>query len=295
VEHLVVHRLSSHSSLPNPTTGEGDSRRTWVRPAFTLIELLVVISLIALLMAMLAPALDRTKRQTKTVICRSNLHQWGIVFDMFLAENNSKFMSGDEWRDIMDKPSGYSGEGAIDNGGDHSWPLILLPYYRNTKLLQCPLANKKPATRKEGERVRKDHIFSMWVIWLYYPDEYFEGSYGINSWVYNRGNDRERWLQTPAKRMQDIPIFLDCYWCEGYPRHSNNPPEWNFHGEFGDSSNHMRRFCLNRHNGTTNSLFMDFSVRPVGLKELWRLRWHRRWSLHAPAPVWPDWMKDMKD
>ncbi len=294
VEQLAVRGLSSYSALPTGTSGDGGGRRTSLRTAFTLIELLVVISVIALLMSMMIPALARAKQQTKTVICRSNLHQWGLLFEMFLEDNDGKFMSGHEWDAIMDRPSGYAGEGAIDNGGDHSWPLILLPYYKSAKMLRCPLANKRPADDR-GERVREDHIFSSWVIWLYYPEEYFYGSYGINSWVYDRGDDSERWRQTPVKRMNEIPLFLDCYWCEGYPRQSDQPPLWNFHGEFGDSGNHMKRFCLNRHEETTNGLFMDYSVRAVGLKELWRLRWHRRWSVRAPMPVWPDWMKHMKD
>jgi len=49
---------------------------------FTLIELLVVIAIIALLMAILMPALRRVKEQAKTVVCRSHLQQWSLCLAM---------------------------------------------------------------------------------------------------------------------------------------------------------------------------------------------------------------------
>jgi hypothetical protein len=45
-------------------------------------------------------------------------------------------------------------------------------------------------------------------------------------------------------------------------------------------------------------LFADASVRKVGLKELWYLRWHKRWNesmVGKPAPIWPKWMQKFKD
>ena len=53
------------------------------RTAFTLIELLVVIAIIAVLMAILMPALNRVKRQARNVACQANLNQWGLFFAMY--------------------------------------------------------------------------------------------------------------------------------------------------------------------------------------------------------------------
>ncbi len=63
--------------------------------AFTLIELLVVIAIIALLMAILMPALQRVKKQAQAVKCRAHLKQWGVIFAMYTGENDNKFMHWD--------------------------------------------------------------------------------------------------------------------------------------------------------------------------------------------------------
>jgi prepilin-type N-terminal cleavage/methylation domain-containing protein len=57
------------------------------RDGFTLIELLVVIAVIALLMAILLPCLQRARRQAKAMVCRANVKQWGQIMAAYTDEN----------------------------------------------------------------------------------------------------------------------------------------------------------------------------------------------------------------
>jgi len=61
---------------------------------FTLIELLVVIAIIALLMAILMPAMQRVKKQAQTVSCMSNVKQWSYCWHMYLDDSGGLFPSG---------------------------------------------------------------------------------------------------------------------------------------------------------------------------------------------------------
>jgi prepilin-type processing-associated H-X9-DG protein len=69
----------------------------------------------------------------------------------------------------------------------------------------------------------------------------------------------------------------------------------------------MTYFCINRHDGGINGLFLDWSVCKVGLKELWMLRWNpflgASWLVFNPwtkaggvqPEDWPEWMQGFKD
>lgn len=66
-----------------------------MRKGFTLIELLVVITIIALLMGILMPALSRARKQARATVCLANLKQWSTVIAMYTGDNK-KFRPSSE-------------------------------------------------------------------------------------------------------------------------------------------------------------------------------------------------------
>ncbi|MGD8501875.1 MAG: prepilin-type N-terminal cleavage/methylation domain-containing protein [Phycisphaerales bacterium] len=256
---------------------------------FTLIELLVVIAIIALLLAILMPALQRVKKQAQAVACMSNMKQWGLVWWMYTEDNDGKFNTGG---------SMAGGDAAND------WPVVLWDYYMERgSLTVCP-----SATKPHFEGVR--FAFGAWS-WdrsggwtgLKQKQAPDYGSYGQNEWICYRppsvAGGEKYWRTRHEKNADKIPLFFDCAWLDLYPDHTDAPAQME---EIPTSE--MSLVCINRHTGYVNAVFMDCStVRKVGLKELWTLRWHRTFDTaniwtragHVQPQDWPEWMRGFKD
>jgi prepilin-type N-terminal cleavage/methylation domain-containing protein len=98
------------------------------RRAFTLIELLVVIAIIAILAAMILPALAKAKDKAKQIACASNLRQWGVALRMYVDDNNDGIPHDGMPQNGAPDPWGHPTYSSGDSFQPNAW-FNLLPQY----------------------------------------------------------------------------------------------------------------------------------------------------------------------
>ena len=253
-----------------------DSQDKQDRRGFTLIELLVVISIIAMLLAILMPALGMVKEKSRAVLCKSNIKQWGLIHTLYAQDNEGSLTQS------------VAGSGV--NARMAYWPGATMPYYDEAKIRFCPMTksdqigNPNDYTGQDYGNTKENwgplgpSTANTW--W----DEYPEGSYGINEWCANPPGDTywglsssNAWKNMNVKRANNVPLFMDCAFVDGAPTDNNLPP---MQPDNATGWVSMDVFCMDRHNGGIQVVFLDASVRSVTIRELWTLKWNRNFDIN---------------
>ena len=267
------------------------------RATFHKKDLVVASTCVAFLLISLGAIGGRSRARAKEIVCLSNLHQWGSVFQMYTDDND-----------------GYFSTGIVISAGWHrgQWIIGLRPYVEaNTNLLRCP-----EATRLHPDRYGWGGPFNTYKMPMAGTGGTIGGeepSYGANCWLYNppqgvaaiQGRPTEwNWRTAAVQGADSIPVFADSMYRGGGPRESGTqgyPPQYD--GQWLGYGREMMHFCINRHNGAIDVLFMDWSAGKIGLKQLWTLKWHRQFNTAGPwtgtggahPSDWPAWMSDFRD
>jgi prepilin-type N-terminal cleavage/methylation domain-containing protein/prepilin-type processing-associated H-X9-DG protein len=274
-----------------------------IKKGFTLIELLVVIAIIALLMSILMPALRNVRDQAKNSMCLQRLQQWSVMFNMYADDNDGQLMD----MNLINGVEYY-----------HGWVPLMHPYAQTFEVYLCPSAvlfwsdnenfDDPLAAWDYRFLLEEGLLYEEFQDQQYYKigDEYSYGSYGKNVYVSSFDLDDENsrpFRNIRVKGTSQIGLLGDSNYTGAFPDAYDEPADTRLHGPVdGDNIN---RWNLDRHNLSVNFVFLDWSVRKVGLKQLWSIRWSKQktesgeqaWGNLSLVPdwnnaqEWPEWMR----
>lgn len=244
------------------------------KKAFTLMELLVVISIIALLMSIMMPALSKVKDIARETVCKSNLRQMGLGMALYTQDYDDKTMdltSSDYW---FHKIAPYLAGTSKEVSAGYSVADVQVGY--------CPVASKFDPGKNGAYGTSRS-------AWQFIGGE---GSYGLNLWYSRLGVGADQnfaenkfYLRTDRAR-EPVPVFADSIFVGSWPDGQDIvPDDLDAPDAFHQVGYFMSRFCIDRHNMAVNLVFSNNAVEKVELRHLWSYKWNRLFETRNEVEV----------